>query len=154
VRSNSPCRRWPARSCSPAAAARAHRTRLAQARRRPTAAARRAPERLWERVRRERPDDLLGTFLVDGRGRALDLRNADHGSRSTCKGAGAQAGPPLTATATPKAGGAVKSSLLGTAMRADGSREVLYAGHSLYTFTGDTAAGRTAGEGSVAFVAP
>jgi predicted lipoprotein with Yx(FWY)xxD motif len=96
----------------------------------------------------------LGTFLVDGRGRTLYLWNADHGSRSTCTGACAQAWPPLTATATPKAGGAVKSSLLGTAMRADGSREVTYAGHPLYTFTGDTAAGQSAGEGSVAFGAP
>jgi predicted lipoprotein with Yx(FWY)xxD motif len=96
----------------------------------------------------------LGTFLVDGQGRALYLWNADHGSNSTCTGACAQAWPPLTTTATPKVSGAVKSSLLGTAMRADGSREVTYAGHPLYTFTGDTAAGQTAGEGSVAFGAP
>jgi predicted lipoprotein with Yx(FWY)xxD motif len=96
----------------------------------------------------------LGTFLVDGQGRALYLWNADHGSKSTCTGACAQAWPPLTTTATPKVGGAVKSSLLGTAMRADGSREVTYAGHPLYTFTGDMAAGQTTGEGSVAFGAP
>jgi predicted lipoprotein with Yx(FWY)xxD motif len=96
----------------------------------------------------------LGTFLVDGNGRALYLWDADHGSKSTCSGACAQAWPPLTTTGTPKASGAVKASLLGTTKRADGSREVTYAGHPLYTFAGDTQAGQTTGEGSNGFGAP
>jgi predicted lipoprotein with Yx(FWY)xxD motif len=73
---------------------------------------------------------------------------------STCAGACAQAWPPVTTTGTPKAGGAVKASLLGTTKRADGSREVTYAGHPLYTFAGDTKAGQTTGEGSNGFGAP
>ena len=96
----------------------------------------------------------LGTFLVDAKGRTLYLWDADHGSMSTCAGACAQAWPPLTTTATPKAGGAVKASLLGTTKRADGSREVTYAGHPLYTFAGDTQAGQSTGEGSNGFGAP
>jgi predicted lipoprotein with Yx(FWY)xxD motif len=96
----------------------------------------------------------LGTFLVDAKGRALYLWDADHGSMSTCTGACAQAWPPLTAAATPKARGAVKASLLGTAKRPDGSREVTYAGHPLYTFAGDAKAGQTTGEGSNGFGAP
>jgi predicted lipoprotein with Yx(FWY)xxD motif len=96
----------------------------------------------------------LGTFLVDGNGRALYLWDADHGSKSTCAGACAQAWPPVTTTATPKASGAVKASLLGTTKRADGSLEVTYAGHPLYTFAGDTQAGQTTGEGSNGFGAP
>jgi predicted lipoprotein with Yx(FWY)xxD motif len=96
----------------------------------------------------------LGTFLVDGNGRALYLWDADHGSKSTCSGACAQAWPPLTTTATPKASGAVKASLLGTTKRADGSREVTYAGHPLYYFAGDTAPGQTTGQGSNGFGAP
>ena len=48
----------------------------------------------------------LGTFLVDAKGRALYLWDADHGSKSSCSGACAQAWPPLTTTSTPKAGGA------------------------------------------------
>jgi predicted lipoprotein with Yx(FWY)xxD motif len=96
----------------------------------------------------------LGTFLVDGNGRALYLWDADHGSKSTCSGACAQAWPPLTTTTTPKAGGAVKASLLGTTKRADGSREVTYAGHPLYYFAGDTAPGQTTGQGSNGFGAP
>ena len=96
----------------------------------------------------------LGTFLVDAKGRTLYLWNADKGSMSTCTGACAQAWPPLTTTGTPKASGAVKSSLLGTTKRSDGSREVTYAGHPLYTFAGDTQPGQTTGEGSNGFGAP
>ena len=80
----------------------------------------------------------LGTFLVDAKGRTLYLWDADHGSKSSCGGACAQAWPPLTTTSTPKAGGKAKASLLGTTTRSDGSREVTYAGHPLYYFAGDT----------------
>ena len=96
----------------------------------------------------------LGTFLVDGQGRTLYLWDADHGPMSTCTAACAQAWPPLTTTGAPKASGAVKSSLLGTATRADGSREVTYAGHPLYTYAGDTRPGQVTGEGSNSFGAP
>ena len=96
----------------------------------------------------------LGTFLVDGQGRTLYLWDADHGPRSTCTAACAQAWPPLTTTGAPKASGAVKPSLLGTATRPDGSREVTYAGHPLYTYAGDTKPGQVTGEGSDSFGAP
>jgi predicted lipoprotein with Yx(FWY)xxD motif len=96
----------------------------------------------------------LGTFLVDAKGRALYLWDADHGSMSTCSGACAQAWPPLTAMGTPKASGQVKSSLLGTTKRSDGSREVTYAGHPLYYFAGDTAPGQTSGQGNDGFGSP
>jgi predicted lipoprotein with Yx(FWY)xxD motif len=96
----------------------------------------------------------LGTFLVDANGRALYLWDADQGSKSTCSGACAQAWPPLTTTATPKASGAAKASLLGTTKRPDGSREVTYAGHPLYYFAGDTQPGQTTGQGSNGFGAP
>jgi predicted lipoprotein with Yx(FWY)xxD motif len=96
----------------------------------------------------------LGTFLVDAKGRALYLWDADHGTMSTCSGACAQAWPPLTTAGTPKAGGKVKASLLGTTKRADGSSEVTYAGHPLYYFEGDSAPGQTTGQGSDGFGAP
>jgi predicted lipoprotein with Yx(FWY)xxD motif len=96
----------------------------------------------------------LGTFLVNAQGRTLYLWDADKGSKSTCNGECAQDWPPLTTNATPKASGGVKASLLGTTTRSDGSREVTYAGHPLYTFEGDTAAGQATGQGSSAFGAP
>ena len=71
-----------------------------------------------------------------------------------CSGACAQAWPPLTTTTTPKASGAVKASLLGTTKRADGSREVTYAGHPLYYFAGDSTPGQTTGQGSNSFGSP
>ena len=96
----------------------------------------------------------LGTFLVDGTGRTLYLWDADHGSKSACSGACAQAWPPLTTSGTPTAGGAVKASLLGTTKRADGSREVTYDGHPLYYYEGDTMPGQATGQGSDSFGSP
>jgi predicted lipoprotein with Yx(FWY)xxD motif len=96
----------------------------------------------------------LGTFLVDAKGRALYLWDADHGSKSTCNGACATDWPPLTTTDTPKASGKAKASLLGTTKRSDGSREVTYAGHPLYYYAGDTGPGQTSGEGSDGFGSP
>ena len=96
----------------------------------------------------------LGTFLVDAKGRALYLWDADHGAKSACSGACAQAWPPLTSATTPEASGAVKASLLGTTRRADGSREVTYAGHPLYYYEGDSTPGQTTGQGSDSFGSP
>jgi predicted lipoprotein with Yx(FWY)xxD motif len=96
----------------------------------------------------------LGTFLVDAKGRALYLWDADHGSKSTCNGECATDWPPLTTTGTPKASGKAKTSLLGTTKRSDGSREVTYAGHPLYYYAGDTGPGQTTGQGSDGFGSP
>ena len=41
----------------------------------------------------------------------------------------------------------VRVSVLGLTKRADGHRQVMYAGHPLYTFVGDRKPGQTAGEG-------
>ena len=93
----------------------------------------------------------LGDILVDGRGRTLYLFEADRGSTSACSGACARAWPPVTTAGRPAAGPAVSASKLGTAPRPDGTTGVTYAGHPLYTFAGDNAPGRTAGQGSNAF---
>ena len=96
----------------------------------------------------------LGTFLVDAKGQTLYLWDADHGAMSTCNGECATDWPPLTTKSAPKAGAGVKASLLGTSKRSDGTQEVTYAGHPLYYFAGDTAAGQSTGQGSAAFGAP
>jgi predicted lipoprotein with Yx(FWY)xxD motif len=93
----------------------------------------------------------LGTVLVGTGGRTLYLFEKDHGTTSACSGACAQAWPPLTTSGTPQASGAVKASLLGTTKRSDGAMQVTYAGHPLYLFQGDSAAGQTNGQGSKAF---
>jgi predicted lipoprotein with Yx(FWY)xxD motif len=93
----------------------------------------------------------VGTMLVDARGRSVYLWKADTGKKSMCSGACAQSWPAVTTKGAPKAGGAVKASLLGTSRRSDGTTQVTYAGHPLYTFAGDSAAGQLNGQGSNGF---
>jgi predicted lipoprotein with Yx(FWY)xxD motif len=92
-----------------------------------------------------------GPMLVDAQGRTLYLWEADTGSSSTCAGACATAWPPVTTTGKPAAGTGAEAGLLGTTKRADGSTQVTYAGHPLYRFAGDAAAGQVNGQGSDAF---
>jgi predicted lipoprotein with Yx(FWY)xxD motif len=88
----------------------------------------------------------LGKILVDSQGRTLYLFAADKGTTSTCYGACASLWPPLTVTGTPKAGTGITASLLGTTRRTDGTTEVTYAGHPLYYYAPDTAAGDVTGQ--------
>ena len=88
----------------------------------------------------------LGKVLVDARGRTLYLFEKDKGPRSTCSGACASAWPPVTTTGAPTAGMGVAAAQLKTTM-APGGKQVLYAGHPLYTYVGDSGPGQTTGEG-------
>ena len=90
----------------------------------------------------------FGEILVDGQGRTLYLFEADKGTASTCDGACASAWPPLTTAGSPNAGPGVSASQLGTTTRGDGTTEVTYNGHPLYTYAGDSAPGQTSGQGS------
>jgi predicted lipoprotein with Yx(FWY)xxD motif len=93
----------------------------------------------------------LGKILVDGKGRTLYLFDADKGTSSMCDGACASAWPPLTTSGKPTAGAGVSAAKLGTTKRADGTTEVTYNGHPLYTYSGDQAPGQTTGQGSQDF---
>ena len=88
----------------------------------------------------------LGRVLVDSSGRTLYLFEKDKGPRSTCAGACASAWPPVTTTGAPTAGTGVALAKLKTTRR-PGGEQVLYAGHPLYTYAGDSAPGQTNGEG-------
>jgi len=92
-----------------------------------------------------------GQILVDGNGKTLYLFEADTSTQSTCSGGCAQAWPPVTTNGAPKAAGGASASLLGTTARSDGTTQVTFGGHPLYSFTGDTKPGDTNGEGSTAF---
>ncbi|HEY7397105.1 MAG TPA: hypothetical protein VH538_02290 [Gaiellaceae bacterium] len=89
----------------------------------------------------------LGQIVVDGRGRSLYLFEKDVHGRSACTGTCAVYWPPLLTTGKPAAIKGAKASLLGSIRRTDGSRQVTYAGHPLYFFSGDTGRGQTNGEG-------
>jgi predicted lipoprotein with Yx(FWY)xxD motif len=94
----------------------------------------------------------LGRIIVDGRSHTLYLFKKDTHGRSACSGACAQNWPPLLSRGKPKAGGAAKASLLGTTRRSDGTTQVTYRKHPLYTFVGDGGKrGSTKGEGITAF---
>lgn len=89
----------------------------------------------------------LGKIMVDGRGRTLYLFEKDKRGHSACSGACAMYWPPVITHGTPNAGRGVKTSLLGTIRRANGARQVTYAGHPLYRYLLDTKSGQTNGEG-------
>ncbi|MGW0964725.1 COG4315 family predicted lipoprotein [Streptomyces sp. NPDC002516] len=93
----------------------------------------------------------LGKILVNSKGHTLYLFQSDTTNKSTCNGDCAKAWPPLKAQGKPTAGGGVNSKLLSTITRSDGSKQVTYNGHPLYTFTEDTKAGQTNGQGLDAF---
>ena len=69
------------------------------------------------------------------------LFTPDKGSTSVCYGGCESAWPPVMAEGKPTAGEGAMSSALGTTKRKDGSMQVTYEGHPLYTFVGDKAPG-------------
>ena len=96
----------------------------------------------------------LGPILVGGNGRTLYVFDKDQPNQSACSGACVSAWPVDRTSGTPKAGSGVKSSLLGTIKRSDGTTQVTYNKHPLYYYSGDTAAGQQNGQGINAFGAP
>src|SRR3954471_22609371 len=89
----------------------------------------------------------LGKILVDSNGRTLYLFKNDTGPSSTCDGACASAWPPVTTKGAPVAVDGAAKAKLGTSKRADGTTEVTYNGHPLYTYAGDSSAGMATGQG-------
>jgi predicted lipoprotein with Yx(FWY)xxD motif len=89
----------------------------------------------------------LGKVLVNSRGRTLYLFTKDSGTKSACSGACATAWPLLRASGKATAGSGAKASLVGTTAHS----QVTYNKHPLYTFTKDTKAGQTNGQGITAF---
>jgi predicted lipoprotein with Yx(FWY)xxD motif len=89
----------------------------------------------------------LGSVIVDARGMTLYLFTPDTATTSVCNGACASLWPPLLADGKLRAAGGLETSLLGTIARADGSRQVTYAGHPLYYFAKDAKAGDANGQG-------
>ncbi|HVS49122.1 MAG TPA: hypothetical protein VHJ99_09480 [Candidatus Dormibacteraeota bacterium] len=89
----------------------------------------------------------LGQILVDGNGMTVYLFVKDTGTASTCYTSCAAIWPPVVTTGAPQAGTGADASLLGTTTRTDGKVEVTYAGHPLYYFVQDKAAGDATGQG-------
>ena len=71
--------------------------------------------------------------------------------KSKCEGACAEAWPPLLTEGEPEAMKGVKTAMLGTIERSDGTTQVTYAGWPLYTFIEDTKPGEDNGTDSTGF---
>jgi predicted lipoprotein with Yx(FWY)xxD motif len=94
----------------------------------------------------------LGQVLVDSEGHTLYAFSNDSAKAATCEGACAKAWPPLLVEqGEPHPSNGAAAARLGTITRADGSRQVTYAGHPLYSFGGDKQPGEANGNGSSAF---
>jgi len=93
----------------------------------------------------------LGMILVNSRGHTLYLFAKDRNGKSACSGSCAKFWPPSLRSGRPTAGSGVKASMLGTTKRSNGSLQLTYNKHPLYTFTLDKQAGQTKGEGALAF---
>ncbi len=93
----------------------------------------------------------VGTVLTNSDGMTLYLFEADTGTTSTCSGDCATNWPPVTTSGNATGTMGATSSMLGTTTRDDGSTQVTYNGHPLYTFVGDTSSGQATGQGINAF---
>jgi predicted lipoprotein with Yx(FWY)xxD motif len=92
--------------------------------------------------------DKYGEFLTGENGMTLYLFTPDTTSASNCNDQCAANWPPFTIESgeTVKGGEGVTGTF-GTITRADGTTQVTFAGHPLYYFAADKAAGDTNGEG-------
>jgi predicted lipoprotein with Yx(FWY)xxD motif len=89
----------------------------------------------------------LGVVLVKPNGRTLYVFMKDQHRHVTCTGSCASFWPPLKwkSASKPTAGGAAKTSLLGTDKNPSGGKVVTYNHWPLYTYSGDSAAGQAKG---------
>jgi len=91
-------------------------------------------------------NDEFGKILTDDQGMTLYVFLNDTGTTSTCADACADLWPAVTATGTPTGDG-VDAGDLGTTTRTDGTTQVTFFGHPLYTYAADAKAGDTTGQG-------
>ena len=89
----------------------------------------------------------LGSVLVNAKGHTVYLFAKDKNGKSACDGSCAKFWPALLSHGKPSVGAGLKASLVGTTKRSNGTRQVTYNRHPLYTYVLDKGAGQTKGEG-------
>jgi predicted lipoprotein with Yx(FWY)xxD motif len=87
----------------------------------------------------------LGMILVNGRGRTLYAFTKDGRNKDRCVTAPgcSSTWPMLTSNGKPAAGPGVKGSMLSTIKLPNGSHQVTYNGHPLYTYVADSSTAET-----------
>jgi predicted lipoprotein with Yx(FWY)xxD motif len=88
----------------------------------------------------------LGTVLVNDNGRTVYEFAKDTGSTSTCDGGCASIWPPVIAPDTLPTSLPGVSGQVGSTTRRDGTEQLTIAGHPVYAYSGDNAAGDTNGQ--------
>jgi predicted lipoprotein with Yx(FWY)xxD motif len=93
----------------------------------------------------------LGMILVDSTGFVLYDFHKDKGTTSSCYGECAKVWPPLLTEGEPQPSNGADASLLGTTERKDGTVQVTYKGHPLYTYVADKKPGEANGNDFTSF---
>lgn len=88
-----------------------------------------------------------GAILVNGKGYTLYASSADTAKKSACTGVCATVWSPLTVSGDATLAPGVDQSLVGDIVRADGSHQLTYGGHPLYTYQADTGPHLVNGQG-------
>ena len=89
----------------------------------------------------------LGQILVDDEGRTLYLfEKDDEPDESYCHGACESVWPPVTTSRMPEVQAPLDASQVTLLTREDGLQQVVYAGHPLYYYQGDTSRSDTNGQ--------
>jgi predicted lipoprotein with Yx(FWY)xxD motif len=84
--------------------------------------------------------EQFGIILYDLSGHTLYTFENDKGSTSTCYGACAETWPPALTEGKARADGEAIPAKVGTTKRRDGTVQLTYAGHPLYTYSRDRSA--------------
>jgi predicted lipoprotein with Yx(FWY)xxD motif len=93
----------------------------------------------------------VGMVLVDAEGMTVYDFHKDKGTTSSCYGPCAEAWPPVLTEGEPQVGNGASGSMVGTTERNDGTTQVTYDGHPLYTFVEDKKPGEANGNDVSAF---
>ena len=88
----------------------------------------------------------LGPVLVNSDGFTVYDFHKDKGIESSCYGGCAKVWPPVISDGEPQVGEGASVGYLGLTPRKDGTKQVLYGGHPLYTYSGDEKPGEANGQ--------
>jgi predicted lipoprotein with Yx(FWY)xxD motif len=97
------------------------------------------------RAKLELGSTRLGKIVENGRGFTVYMFTRDRRNKDNCEKVTGCAGvwPPVTTSRKALAGPGIKRSLIGTITLSPGVKQVTYAGHPLYTYSGDGGPGST-----------
>ena len=91
-----------------------------------------------------------GSVLVTAADQPVYILSTDPSGSSKCTGSCAKTWKPLSVSGSPSAGSGASASLLSSFKRSDGTTQVLYDKHALYTHAGSaSSAAGTASDGGV-----